>query len=87
MRNMILMVGLLAAIFASLALVATEAQSTTIAIYSLDGDAVDSIAFRPVSSRWYLVVVGYAVSAVVGLGLGYIVVSWLFPWAGLPSPW
>jgi molecular chaperone DnaK len=56
------------------------------------GDA-ESIDFQPVSSapgsdnRWLFFVVGYVSSAVIGLGLGYLLVSWLFPEVGLPRLW
>ena len=53
----------------------------------------EKIDFQPVSSsprrnyRWLFFVVGYVSSAVIGLGLGYLLVHWLFPDAGLPKLW
>jgi molecular chaperone DnaK (HSP70) len=37
-------------------------------------------------SRWLRVLIGYVTSAVVGLGLGYLLLSWLRP-ASFPLPW
>jgi hypothetical protein len=37
-------------------------------------------------SRWLRVLIGYVTSAVVGLGLGYLLLSWLRP-ANFPLPW
>jgi len=41
---------------------------------------------RPIA-RWWINLIGFVVSAIVGLGLGYLVVSWLFPQSGLLRLW
>ena len=37
--------------------------------------------------RWAVIAVGYGTSAVLGLGLAYLVIRWLFPGSRLPSLW
>lgn len=37
--------------------------------------------------RWLFVVLGYATSAIVGLGLGYLILRWLAPDSTLTLPW
>ncbi|MHC4405026.1 MAG: Hsp70 family protein [Planctomycetota bacterium] len=37
--------------------------------------------------RWVITVIGFLVSAVVGLGLGYWILSWLFPQSSLLNLW
>ncbi len=37
--------------------------------------------------KWLVQVIGFVVSAIVGLGVGYLLVSWLFPESGLLNPW
>jgi len=41
---------------------------------------------RPIA-RWWISTIGFIVSAIVGLWLGYLVVSWLFPQSGLLRLW
>ena len=45
--------------------------------------------FRGRSStlRFWVLLVGWILSSVLGLGLGYLLVLWLFPELGWPSPW
>jgi hypothetical protein len=43
-------------------------------------------ARRPVP-RWLIQVVGFGISVILGLGLGYLVVSWLFPESGILQLW
>ena len=53
----------------------------------------ETIDFRPeTASRgwslgWLIVVLGYAISAIVGLGLGYLVLRWLVPDSTPTLPW
>jgi len=37
--------------------------------------------------RWAVIALGYGTSAVLGLGLAYLVIRWLFPGSRLPSLW
>ncbi len=37
--------------------------------------------------RWVVIALGYGTSAVLGLGLTYLVIRWLFPGSRLPSLW
>jgi len=41
---------------------------------------------RPIARSW-ISTIGFVVSAIVGLWLGYLVVSWLFPQSGLLNLW
>ncbi len=49
-------------------------------------DRPDEPVPKPVP-RWLINVVGLIVSAIIGLGLGYLIVSWLFPESGLLRLW
>ena len=47
---------------------------------------VDAPPRKPIP-RWLINLVGFVSSAIVGLGLGYLIVSWLMPESGLPRLW
>jgi hypothetical protein len=55
----------------------------------IDGDHLAAADVRPPRKipRWLLALIGYGTSAVVGLGLGYLLIRWLFPNSHLPSLW
>ncbi|MGQ9574129.1 MAG: Hsp70 family protein [Thermoguttaceae bacterium] len=42
---------------------------------------------KPVVPRWLVTAVGYAISAVAGLAVGYYLVTWLVPGARMPKLW
>jgi hypothetical protein len=53
----------------------------------------ETVSFQPSTSSWrssfgwLIVVLGYATSAVAGLGLGYLILRWLAPDSNLLLPW
>jgi hypothetical protein len=53
----------------------------------LDAGYLETVKPKRRISRWILGLVGYGVSAIVGLGLGYFLIKWLFPGSHLPSLW
>jgi hypothetical protein len=53
----------------------------------LDASCLQMVKPRRGISRRVFGVLGYGVSAIVGLGLGYLLIKWLFPGSHLPSLW
>jgi len=62
---------------------AAEAQQPTAPSPDLAGQEQPEVCVRRPIPRWVINVVGFVGSAIVGLGLGYLLVSWLFPESGL----
>jgi len=58
---------------------ATAATATT------EATVPETVPRREVP-RWLIIVVGYLLSAIVGLSLGYLVLMWLRP-ESFPPPW
>lgn len=55
------------------------------------GDAPPQMYFtargRSSNLHFWVILAGWILSSVLGLGLGYLLVLWLFPELGLPRPW